>query len=134
MLLNETGGTFMSHAITGLTVGQAYSLSFEYWGDNRPGSFYSFNYGINGATIGSGLLSWATFSLPHLVTYNFVAGSASTTLFFQETSPSQASPLFDNIVVSSVGAVPEPSSLALLCIGGLGMVGRAFRRRKVTQG
>ncbi|MDZ4819641.1 MAG: PEP-CTERM sorting domain-containing protein, partial [Planctomycetota bacterium] len=40
---------------------------------------------------------------------------------------------YDNFWYDDVSAVPEPSSIALLGLGGLGLVGYAFRRRKAAR-
>src|ERR1022692_4590721 len=38
----------------------------------------------------------------------FVAAGTSTTLTFQETSPTTASPIFDNILITTSDPVPDP--------------------------
>jgi hypothetical protein len=68
----------------------------------------------------------------------FIDGSASpiTTLTTNAFASGQVAlydnsgQTFDNVVVATPGAVPEPSSLASALIGGLGAVGYAARRRK----
>jgi hypothetical protein len=127
VLLNESGGHSISRVITGLTLGQSYDLFFQYWGDNVPAA-YSFNVTINGATTSFNAMGvsaptgeFFTVDIP------FVAGGTSTTLTFQETSGTQASPIIDNILIDS----PEPATalLAGCAIGLLALV----RRRRLTR-
>jgi hypothetical protein len=131
LLLNE-GGHSASHDITGLTIGQAYDLQFQYWGDNVAAT-YSFNVTINGAT---SYFSAMGVSAPtggyYTVDIPFVATGTGTTLTFQETSATTASPVFDNILMttSDPQSVPEPvTSLLVGCA--IGLVAKA--RRRVTR-
>ena len=61
LLINEMNAiNGISRVITGLVAGQAYVLSFEYWGDNRKTpDAYSFSYEIDGVTTGIGPVSSA---------------------------------------------------------------------------
>lgn len=133
VLLNESSGA-ASRLITGLSIGQQYSLSFLLSGDNRPGDAYVLNGGIAGLTFSVGGVDGAPGTNPGtLLSYNFTATSAQHLLSFDEASATQASPIIDNIVISTVGggAVPEPSSWAML-LAGFGMVGFAARRRRAV--
>jgi hypothetical protein len=141
VLLNE-GGHSISQNITGLTIGQAYDLQFQYWGDNVAAA-YTFNVTINGTTSSFNAMG---VSAPtggyYTVDIPFVATGTGTTLTFQETSATTASPIFDNILItdsdpdnilitySDPGAVPEPAT-ALLVGCAIGLVATA--RRQVTR-
>ena len=130
LLLNESAGA-ASRLITGLTIGQQYSLSFLLSGDNRPGQAYVLGGSIAGLSFSVGGVDGASGTNPGtLLSYNFTATSTSHLLSFDESSLTQASPIIDNIVISTVsGAVPEPASWAML-LAGFGMVGFAARRRR----
>ncbi len=136
LLLNERGGVAeAAHALSGLTVGQTYAVSFLYSGDNIPGGAWTLyadvgaaNYAtINGVTGAAGSNPGATAG------FTFVAGAASETLRFRQASAYDASPIIDNILVTTVDAqpapVPEPAAWALM-IGGFGLAGAGLRRRK----
>ena len=137
LLVNE-GGHSISHDITGLTIGQAYDLQFEYWGDNVAAA-YSFNVTINSATsyfnamgVSAPNGDYTTVDIP------FVAAGTSTTLTFQETSPTTASPIFDNILITTSDPVPDPlpdpvpePANALLVGCAIGLL--AVARRQVTR-
>jgi hypothetical protein len=140
VLLNEDSYSSegaISATISGLTLGDSYTLTFNYWGDNRPtdlfgaGSVYGLIVGINGGTTSLSNQSWAT---PGSGTFNvgtvtFSAASTSTTLSFAANTlaQSQSSPIIGEITLAT--AVPEPSTVALGVMGvALGVA--AYNRRK----
>jgi hypothetical protein len=132
ILLNEglTGGYQRSEMITsigGLSVGQNYVLTFDYWGDNRPGQTYSFVVKMAGTTVGSSLITGSyTVSGNGTVAYiPFTAtGTTMALTFMDATTSGQASAIIDNVSVSSV---PIPSALLLISSGLVGLI--AIRRR-----
>lgn len=65
----------------------------------------------------------------------FVANSSKTNIVFSDSSASsyQADQVLDRITVSTVAAVPEPETYAML-LAGLGLMGVVARRRQAQQG
>lgn len=109
ILLNEgLPNTSASTTIPRLTIGKNYVLQFNEWGDNEPGQQYVLNVALNGAqvlhyvgvdgTAGS-LPDGRTFSIP------FVATSANEALKFSQASTTGASPIIDNVQVTSAGPI-----------------------------
>jgi hypothetical protein len=128
ILLNEAPhGSMLSKQIT-VSSGTSYLLTFDYWGDNRTGTPYKFavQIGSQPGTEYGGLWyspsgSWNTKTIP------FTATSDTIVLSFLDESSGEASPIIDNIKVSSV---PIPSAIWLLGAGLLGLVGI---RRKIVK-
>jgi hypothetical protein len=134
VLLNETPPPAgISTTINGLTAGQVYTLTFNYWGDNEAGHPYALTYTINGqATTVNGTDTISGGAGPYQVNYQFTASGSSTTLSFAQDTPSgsPASPIIGDILVTT--ATPEPASLTMLGIGIAGMAGYTWRRRKLA--
>jgi hypothetical protein len=132
ILLNETTGA-LQQVVNGLTVGQLYSVEFEWWVDNNLSTTAGLRYEVltetspvtvtrtNNNGFASGFFATEYFT--------FTATNASHTLVMSQNSPlgSSASPIIDNIKVS---AVPLPATLGLLLAGmpGLGLILRRARR------
>jgi PEP-CTERM motif len=131
LLLNENGPTTATTTVTGLTAGLQYFLSFQYFGDNRPTQPWVLNYSI----AGSGPLSLSSADLAagsnagSILTLPFLAQGPTATLFFSESTPlgSEASPIIDNITIST--GVPEPATWAMMVLGFLGVGWLAGRRK-----
>lgn len=126
----------ISQTINGLTLGQIYTLSFEWAGASwatTPGiTTERFDVSFGGVTKqtdtvtlqAKGFSGWKTASM------NFVATGASQTLsFLAQGTPNGLPPslLLDN--VSLVAAVPEPSTWAMMLVG-FAMVGATARYRR----
>jgi opacity protein-like surface antigen len=138
VLLNETGGGGRaSTTITGLTAGNHYTLSFDFYSDtagqNLPFGLSvliddSQILGQTDSVMGRGY--YANIGAPRL-SVDFVATGSSVELAFEQASPlgSSASPLIDNIEIKDAAAVPEPASAALV-FAGLGAMGMLRRRRQ----
>jgi len=121
------------------TIGQAYNLSF-YVGnvvDPGPNGIFGTSSTVdvlvngsmalaatNSAGTGSASLVWQQFSLAGVATTN------STTFAFLNGDPSgDNSNGLDNIVITT-GAVPEPSTWAMMILGFVGLGFMAYRRKQ----
>ena len=140
VLLNESSNLGPSSIISPLAqmdvsttlatvIGQQYTVSTNYFGDNRPGQSYSLDLYLNTAKVYSLTgTDGAAGSLvtPHTLSYTFTATSTSTTVGFgQSASQGGASPIIDNL---SVTAVPLPGAGWLLGTALFGLVGISRRR------
>lgn len=128
--------------ITGLTVGQSYTVSFDWAGAQQQGydgattegwqvafstSLSNVTYQTTGMidNVSHGFTGWRTTAM------NFTATASSQYLIFMaQGTPSGVPPfsLLDNVSLTQSSAVPEPSSWALM-IGGFGFIGFSMRRR-----
>ena len=131
VLLNEPAG--IATKLENLTANAYYTLSFNYSGDNRPGSVYGLAVDVNGANKVSLSGSWNTTSFAgHLWSVVVQAdGSGALDMKFYQTSPggSQASPIIDDVTLSTV---PEPTTMiagALLLLPFGASTLRILRRR-----
>jgi choice-of-anchor C domain-containing protein len=133
----STGGIAQSFATT---VGQAYLLTFEYSNNpsNSPdaanvtvgsgendGSLLSSNVSHGGTTQANP--NWTLFSEV------FVANASTETLSFLETvGGNNAGVFLDDVVINTttVGAVPEPSTWAMMILGFCGLGFMAYRRKQ----
>lgn len=126
----------LSQTINGLTVGTAYTLTFDYALAQQVGftgansnNYWQVVFGNTTQNAGSlsiangGFSGWATASM------TFTATNVSQALSFLAQSASPGAPpflLLDG--VSLVSGVPEPSTWGML-LGGLGLLGFVARRR-----
>jgi len=129
--LDTTGNSSISQSIA-TVAGQWYSLSFAYSNRsdvalNSNGLSWTFGDATGTAiasTLASGGNQWQQFST------QVQASGTSMTLSFSAIGRSDSlGSSLDNISVSSVSAVPEPESYALL-LAGLGAMALVLRRRK----
>jgi len=135
VLLNENGSSTSPEAVyslTGLTVGQTYRVSFNYWGDNQSSGNWLLTGWANGSQVYSepGHDVGAQTNYPgHDGSYTFVASGMTESIGFgQAGSTNGASPIIDNV---SVSTVPLPAALPLL-LSGLAALGALSRRRKLA--
>ena len=126
----------LSQTVTGLTIGQAYTLSFDYAMAQQAGfrgankdNFWQVGFGDASqntdwlSLTDGGFSGWKTASM------TFTATSVSQVLSFLAKGTAPGAPpflLLDG--VSLVSAVPEPAMWGML-LGGIGLVGFAVRRR-----
>ena len=132
---SAVNGTFLTQ-LTGLTVGGLYTLSFDWATGQIASRTGATTEGLN-VQVGSLNLTLAPRSTPSggstpwaTVTANFTATGANQTLsFLANGTPSGLPPvaLLDNVSVR--GAVPEPTSWAMMLIG-FGGIGFSMRKRR----
>ena len=130
LLINEPSG-MASTVLTGLTVGMAYDFSFLLSGDNRPGEAYVLNVVLNGVTTVFNGIDGASGTNPGITQHiAFTATGTTASLSFSQASQTAASPIVDNLLVSTIAsAAPEPATWGMLLLG-FGIAGSALRRRK----
>ncbi len=115
----------LSQQVSGFTAGQQYTLSYE-WGNKGAGP-YDMTISMGGVSDshkGTGFVAASNNS------YTFTADNATQTLSitFNHTNGDTSTGFNStNFKVTPVNPVPEPSSAALLGLGGLALI---LRRRK----
>lgn len=131
----------VQQTITGLTVGQAYVVSF-YWAGAQQQGFDGLNTEQWEVSLGSGPSQFtAIYNNPNhgfsgwfSEAFTFTADGSSQVLSFLAHGTPEGVPPFSLLdgVSLSVAAVPEPASWALM-IAGFGLVGAStrFRRRSI---
>ena len=123
--LNEPSGVAMT--LVGLSTAFTYSLTFTYWGDNRPGEAYTLNVSANGNSVTSiPGIDGTPGSNPLGITVTFSGlttdPSGNLSLVFSQGNNSEASPIFDDVIIEdnssgAPGATPLPGALPLLASG-----------------
>jgi len=140
----------ISQLVEGLTVGEKYTLSFDFAGaqniSSRGNTETTIFFGLTSDPFGYeaanktgpvmkntefGFVDWDTY------TFDFIADSAISYLyFFARGAPSGQPPfaLLDNVSLTGphAGAVPEPATWAMMIVG-FGAVGGVMRRRAREQ-
>ncbi len=135
----------VTQTVNGLTVGQQYTLSFEWAAaqfNDQNGGFYAgwdVSFGgttqsvTTGATLGTvagqGFKPWENASM------TFTASSTSQVLSFLATGPTGLPPfsLLDSVSLTPVSTVPEPTSIAMMLAGGALLGGAARRRQRAAK-
>lgn len=120
--LNQIGPGAMT-TVSGLTIGQEYEVRFLQWGDDLTNASFSGTLDVDGSTILSYEYTDKPFGTVDAVTRvaHFTASSSTATLVFGASSGA-ASPVIDDISISSVPLPPAAllygSALASLCMLG----------------
>lgn len=127
-----TGGNYIEQTIPGFTPGNPYLLTFSISSENVDGgalvevSFPSGSPTPPGVFVApassafQGWDNWMTFAKP------FVATSPSVTVRFLDLG----STTFNDIGLDNISVIPEPSSLTIVGLAGLGLACQAWRMRK----
>jgi choice-of-anchor C domain-containing protein len=122
----------VSQLLTGMTVGQEYTISFDLAG-NPAGAPAIKNLQVSVGSMGGGLFTFNTLggTLSDLgwitQTVTFIATASSATLTFLSQDNTSFGPALDNV---SIAATPIPGALLLYgsALGGMGFLG--YRRKK----
>lgn len=122
ILLNESPPGSMvtlSSAPIPVTSGTSYRLTFDHWGDNRPGQpGYQFTVGINGSPLSTISRIYALGGPGVTESFLITPSIDSISLSFLMSPSAEASPIIDNIKITTI---PEPTTLILLGSGLLGL-------------
>ena len=128
ILLNESPHGSMSTSIN-VSQGTTYLLTFDHWGDNRPGApGYQFSVSINGSVLDTISRIYPESGPGVTESIYFTAASNNIVLSFLDSSSGQASAIIDNVNISSV---PIPPTVWLLGSSLVGLVGLRRRFRKL---
>ena len=128
--INANAFNTVSYTVTGLTVGKAYDLSWDYGGRASGGpDFLNVSFGGN-------LLVQDFGSVGHWTdnAFSVVATASSETLTFDpvDTSGSGGIPSYGNEITNVSLAVPEASTWAMMALGFVGLGFAAVRRARST--
>lgn len=140
----DFGGGFLSQTISGLNVGDSYTVSFDLGGENftSSGTEQVMVSMLSGSSTGS-----HTYDAPHstgngtgnnlwnnwsLFTYSFSASATSATIKFMNVGGTGNDTGIDNVSIADTtpGSVPEPGSLVLLCAGAGSLTLLRYRNRQ----
>jgi choice-of-anchor C domain-containing protein len=130
--LSALGAGSLSQILSGLTIGQTYTVSFDLAGNPDSGASTKVAVVTDGATSTSydflqgshtkAAMGWETH------TFSFKATGENATLTFSSAQDDAYGPALDNVSILS-GAVPEPATWAMMILG-FGVVGASLRTRR----
>jgi len=141
LLLNENGYSGLdmaTHLLSCLVIGQQYTVSMLVSGDNAPGYTWELLAGVGGSQLldVTGVDGIGGCCAGTTQSFTFNATATSETLSLGQLDDGPASPIVDNIVVSTADAPggPEPASWALMILGfgGVGSLLRHSRARRLA--
>ncbi|MEI7710491.1 MAG: hypothetical protein WCI94_03605 [Rhodospirillales bacterium] len=131
--------TAVTQTVTGLNVGQNYTLSF-YWAGAQQTGFTGATTEQWQVTLGASTQSTSVvanasqgFTGWMYQTMNFVATSASEQLSFLAIGTPNGVPPFALLSNVSLVKAPEPAGIATMAIGLLGLIGLSWRRRNAAR-
>jgi hypothetical protein len=125
----------ISQTLTGLTVGQAYTVSFWWAGAQQSGftgaTTEQWNVSFGGTTQSTPAIDNANHGFTGWVqqTFTFIADNTTDTLSFLAVGTPTGKPPFSLLDGVSVNPVPEPSTVVLMGIGLVGVGVVRMRRR-----
>ena len=143
---SPTGGNFIAvdsaynttpvtQTVSGLTVGQGYTLSFYWAGAQQTGytgaTTEQWQVSLGASTQSTAIVNNVNHGFTGWMyqTMNFVATSASEQLSFLAIGTPTGVPPFALLSNVSLVKTPEPAGIATLLVGILGMIGLSWRRR-----
>jgi hypothetical protein len=117
-------------SLTGLTVGQQYSLSFEYVSSSVVGQ-----EPFSVSAFGGAPVSYDPSNTFLTETLDFTPSTSNGSIdFINKLAGSNSLNAIDNLTVSTVGGVPEPASWLMMILGcGMAGAGLRYGRRPASQ-